>query len=982
MSEPESRGIRALRALVVFLSALVWLSFSATLVDTSMAFVVPAPVLAPPLPDSVQDRDGVVHVHVQDPTGQPLIEASVTAFAIRDGQAFLVGSFVTDAKGKAVVRGIPRGEVWFLAEARGRARTSAKVQVADKPLAIKLKLRTASSLEVHVVDDQRAPVANAKVSIRTGDPLPFIVTTDNTGIATATRLGPSPWSLSVSAPGYESTTRNAVSGASTEVTLRKLGAFDVLVVDAQGNAVPDATVMIAGPGLWPARQTTTGNEGHVMLRGLASGAYDLVAFHNDDASVPLVGMSLRRGEVTPLKIELGPGRRVTVKVVDGLEQDAAPVSGASVLLVESGVSSFPREALTLGDGTATLGPISMKSATVSARADGFVPRTAMAVPPPDANAPSPLIIPLLKGATLLGEVVDTRDFPVASASVEVVGTDFSGMPVDAAPERSTFQAIHFAFALQGPAPLIPAGELGVMPGPIPGIPTLGGGLTGASVASSDPWITDTTGHFRAAPVPPGRLRALVRHPSYVEALSEAVSLAPGAVTTVKIVLHPGGILSGRVLDTHDMPVCGARVEVAAVHGTMVRSTLTLEDGSFSFAAMPGDVVVSLARADSPENVVLRKAVEIPDGERREVTLVMPEPREPVVVRVVDDHGAPVDAAEVLMLSLTKEVPLRTTLFARADGQVSFNDAAGIHARIEVTCPGFAPVIKTFEKLEREVTIALKQGAVITGEINSRGGLVKGAKVTLYSGGLTRHATSESDGSFTFKDLAPGRARLVVRAKGFGRHELAITIPERDTQGRVTQIERIDLVDAGSIEGVVVNKDGDPVVGARVALDAVPAFLPVGGVPVGIAVTDSRGRFVLDDVGEGDHVVVEAFAPGEGRGVARDVVVQARRATIDVKIVLDIETSKEEPSSAGGVAITLEERSPGVVTIRSVAEASEAERAELMPGDVILLVGEERPKSIEQARRLLAGPVGDDVLLKVRRESEDKTIRVAREKIRR
>jgi hypothetical protein len=361
---------------------------------------------------------------------------------------------------------------------------------------------------------------------------------------------------------------------------------------------------------------------------------------------------------------------------------------------------------------------------------------------------------------------------------------------------------------------------------------------------------------------------------------------------------------------------------------------------------------------------------------------MPEPREPVVIRVVDDHGAPVDAAEVLMLSLTKEVPLRSTLFARSNGMVTFNDAAGIHARVEVTCPGFAPIVKTYEKIERETTIALALGAALSGELTSRSGPVHGAKVTLYAGGMTRHGTSESDGTFAFKDLAPGRARLVIRAKGYGRHESAITIAERDTHGRITQLDRIELVEAGSVEGVVQNKDGDPIVGARVAVDAVPAFLPVGGTPVGVAITDSRGRFVLDDVGEGDHVVIEAFAPGEGRGVARDVVVQARRSTLDLRITLDVETSKEEPSSAGGVAITLEERVPGVVTIRSVAEASEAERAELMPGDVILLIGEERPRSIEHARRLLAGPVGDDLLLKIRRESEDKLVRVAREKIRR
>jgi C-terminal processing protease CtpA/Prc len=71
-----------------------------------------------------------------------------------------------------------------------------------------------------------------------------------------------------------------------------------------------------------------------------------------------------------------------------------------------------------------------------------------------------------------------------------------------------------------------------------------------------------------------------------------------------------------------------------------------------------------------------------------------------------------------------------------------------------------------------------------------------------------------------------------------------------------------------------------------------------------------------------------------------------------------------------------------VVIVSVVEASQAERAGLAPGDVVLTVDGVPARSIEQARAGLSGPISADVVVSLRRGDETFTLRVGREVVRR
>ena len=229
---------------------------------------------------------------------------------------------------------------------------------------------------------------------------------------------------------------------------------------------------------------------------------------------------------------------------------------------------------------------------------------------------------LVRAGTLTGRVVDARGYPVDGATIAIVGSDPTGAPIFDDPRRASFQASHFAAMLGGPTPLVPAGELGVMPGPVPAIPHEGmrGGpaladdprASGASAAVvAEPWVTGVDGTFRAQPASPGRVRAIVRHPQYVEAQSDIVTLLPGGEASVDVVLHAGGALEGRVVDARDRPVEGARVLVTATRGSLERMTRTASDGTFGFESLPEEVTVTAGIDDDDNQPDARTTASIP-----------------------------------------------------------------------------------------------------------------------------------------------------------------------------------------------------------------------------------------------------------------------------------------------------------------------------------------------------------------------------------
>jgi protocatechuate 3,4-dioxygenase beta subunit len=919
-----------------------------------------------PLPESTE-RPGLARVRALDENGAPLPGATVRALYVENGVVYLAARVRAGADGGAVLERLPIGVHWIIVDAPGRARASSQRFVGPEPVSIELRLGKERALQIEVRDELGKPVANAEIEVRGADPLPRGARSGKDGIARPTALPAGPLKISARANGFETATASATaSDVKVKVVLRKLGALVVSVVDGSGAVVEGASVTIAGGLLAVPRTTTTDATGKSRIAGLSAGSYDLRATKGSLVSAIEIGVALPRGAEGNVRLLLSAGRFVRVNVVD---DGSHAIAKADVMLAEGGLSPFPFSGVTDAAGSVVLGPIAAGPAAVAARAEGFVPRGPIAV------ANDPTVVVLRKAATLVGDVRDSRGVPVDGASIEVVGTDLDGLPIDAKPAALGFSAALLA-RMQGGVgrALLPIGELGVVPGPVPPIPH---GPIAKVAPGVDPWVTRADGTFRATPVPPGRLRAVVRHPAYVEAISAAVLVEAGGEGSVSVVLSSGGRLSGRVRDEKGFTVAGALVEVAASAGSTSRGVRTASDGTFALVALPGDVTVTLSPPDRPNEIALRVDVSIPDGGTKELELTLPAPRASTKVHVIDDRRYPLKGAQVTVSSLDPMSPVKTTAFTDDHGEAEIPRVAGLRAQVEVQAYGFA-IHRTLESsLATTLDVELAVGIAVKGVVYAPGGRVAraGATVSLFGEGGVRRTISDAQGKFAFADVPKGEATIEARASGAATIKRAVTVGPTGSRAEV-DVGRLELGAAGTIEGTVVDEKGHPVAGARVAKDRAPPWVPAAGLLPGVAITDATGAFKLSDVAVGE-IDVEAFAADVGRGRVDKIRVDEGRTTPSVRIVVHPTGATEGDLAPGGVAVTLGDLE-GRVVVAAVAPGSEAERAGLLEGDEIISVDGLAPTSISAARARLSGPLGADVILVIRRKGTDKSVRVPRE----
>lgn len=933
----------------------------------------------PPLPATVTERDAELEVAVRGAEA-----VSVRVYTMLEGRAYIAADGITSG-GQVVLSRLPRGEHWVVADAPGMSRASAMVLTEPGRRRVELAMEPERAVEIAVRDEAGVPKDGVEIEVLGAEPVPVGALTDARGRARVGRLRAGPWVVRVKAPGYEPVVRRgAREGELVEIVLRKLGAFVVTVVDSAGAPAARARVLITSASLHPARIADADEKGAVRIGGLDAGAYALRAVRGSAVSPVELAASLGVGEEKAVTLKLASGVHVAVRVVDDEGPRADPVAGAQVSVAEGGLSPFPVEGVTDGEGRAVLGPVLPGGVTVSVTATGFAPRGPIRV----TEGEGELRVVLSRSGTIEGRVVDARGFAIDGATLRVVGTDFYGGPVDEDPDRQGFRDALFTARLSGPTPLVKVGELGVVPGPVPPIPPPGAAIvpSGLPLAARpkevEPWTTRRDGTFRVGPVPAGRVRLLVRHPQYVEAESDLVTLKPGEDGKVTVVMQRGGSLEGRVVDPAGRGVDGAHVLLVPARAGVEKSARTASDGSFAFASVPDAVTILVSYRDDPSDYGARVDVSVREGKTERVSITLPERRPPLEVTVKDSRGRPVDNAQVTAHSADPSAALRATAFTDARGRVELPGARGIAVRLEVRGPDFAPAAKDIDASagRAEVTLALAES--LLGEVRERRAPLADADVTVFADAGAIHVRTGADGAFRVRDLAPGAVKVRVRKPGFGAVVVDANVAASDGR-RPTELRPVELGEEAVVEGSVVDEKGKPVPFARVAEDGVPVFLATGQLPPGAAMCDKSGRFTLRELRAGT-VALEAYSPEEGRGRATEIRLVAGRTTTNVKIALARgDGPAKDDRSPGGVAVTLGETAdPREVVVAQVAEGSEAERAGLRPGDVVLEVDGAAVKTMEAARARLSGPLALDVLVKVRRGDRVETRRVTRERVRR
>jgi 5-hydroxyisourate hydrolase-like protein (transthyretin family) len=147
-------------------------------------------------------------------------------------------------------------------------------------------------------------------------------------------------------------------GEATEVLVpvRPGATLTVTVLDkATRRPLADASVWISRPGgATGVEETTTGADGRVPLRGLAPGEWTLSVTHEGHATTTRKVL-VRSGDPAPMVVELAPGGRVRLRVVDA---GGAPAAGQRILLMVGGQFDAGAMGVTDDDGRCEIGPLS------------------------------------------------------------------------------------------------------------------------------------------------------------------------------------------------------------------------------------------------------------------------------------------------------------------------------------------------------------------------------------------------------------------------------------------------------------------------------------------------------------------------------------------------------------------------------------------------------------------------------------------------
>lgn len=109
------------------------------------------------------------------------------------------------------------------------------------------------------------------------------------------------------------------------------------------------------------------------------------------------------------------------------------------------------------------------------------------------------------------------------------------------------------------------------------------------------------------------------------------------------------------------------------------------------------------------------------------------------------------------------------------------------------------------------------GAVDTLDEEGDSMVLEGVTVTIEGAGYSNSATTDEDGLYQFSDLAPGDYKLTFELDGYVSQTQAVTIAAGDDYELNVTLE---LIIKAMITGNVVDKNGDPIGGAKVKLKGV------------------------------------------------------------------------------------------------------------------------------------------------------------------
>ena len=538
-------------------------------------------------------------------------------------------------RGVAVLIDLSAGRWTLVVRARGFERVIQEVTVPGEHDVL---LQAGRSIGGVVVDDERRPLSDVHVSASVDEGERWVRRTDANGRFLIDTLPTEDVTLTFSLGGYATTVRpierHRQLAPDWTVVLDRVAGFSGRVFEPDGKPAADATVVLAGSGIWPALTTGTNDQGRFVYDDLPPGVYEIRAHRGELTSQPVTGVDMQAAARRVLTLRLQPGLAITGRVVD--DRTGRGIVGATVNVKADALGLFVRKTETDDRGAFEIAGLLEGSHAISVVAPGYVQLVDTRV-----DAGDTAVLRLSKTGAVTGRVVDAAGQPLEDAHVQVLR--------DEAGSRAFF-----------------GHDLGVTRGAVPPIQAAG---QATLLADRRDGRSRADGRFDIEGLAPGKVRVAVSLSGYRSHLGEPFSLRSGqTLSLADITLTPGqdppppepelsestpdadtgqtleggAIVVGSVVDDwSDEPVVDATVSIGQRRGR------TDTRGRFRITGVPlGANTLTTQHADHGSTSV-EVTIELPRyADTFELSPIVLAPRGAIEGEVRDALGQPVPDAEV------------------------------------------------------------------------------------------------------------------------------------------------------------------------------------------------------------------------------------------------------------------------------------------------------------------------------------------------
>ena len=775
------------------------------------------------LGDVLLEPASTLTVRLIGPGGEPAAGGRVlSGRKAPPGSTFLAYLGLAEARLEAVEKdpGVylleraPPGRQTLHAAAPGCAERRAEVNLPRKSPLV-LRLAEGGRISGRVLGAAAEGVAKARLEVLDGPgarELAPRAETDATGRFLFDALLEGEYVIGVEADGFADTRlRSIASGTEGLEVVLEAAAILAGKVVAGSEEDPVAGVELVLRDREGVTWTESSDElGRFRFHGLRGGVHELVASHPLFAPARETALELSAGaRVVDHVIRLEAGFTAAGTVADA--ESGEPIGDAEVTLAGKGGSAPTRTARSDATGAFKVKGLPAGKYEVRAIARGFLRSKQPALELPDGGVKD-LGIALERGGSISGRVLDDRGKPLSSALVQPSMAFTTDAEWNAASES----------------------------------------IAGIGVE------TDAEGRYRLEGLPPhGAYLIQASAGGFAPVRSTRIQVGRKQdVTSVDLVLRPGGGIRGRITDSDGKPIPGATLQAEAAAESEEHRVYTaldaigkeaLTDAAGEYALSPlGPGLYEVKASAGGYIPAARAGVEVGAGGAAEGVDFILEKGRTLAGTVVDADGSGIAGAEVVVEG---EGRARTG----AGGRFSVKGLRGGGATVRAQKRGYAAAELEIEDARREITIQMQRLARITGRLEAAGRdsfpafQVLAVSEEVRSDGSAFRQASRTDPSGRFEvEVEAGAHVLQAMVPGFAPTR---SDPVTVEAGATLEDVVIALVSGGTVRGVVVARGtGEPIQGARIAARG-NETAPWEGYAPAASKTDADGAFTLEGVPE-------------------------------------------------------------------------------------------------------------------------------------